>query len=483
MVLQILPAWFLGYHVTMTYPFDMPGKTTGVPDAAKADVLSVTSLNRLARSLLESNFPKVLVEGEISNLATPASGHWYFTLKDDRAQVRCAMFRNRNMSVRDKPENGLQIRLSGKLSIYEGRGDYQLIVDDMEHAGDGALRRAFEQLKARLLEEGLFAPENKKPVTDRFRHIAVISSPTGAVIRDILSVFRRRYPRGKITLIPVPVQGNEASAAIVKAISLANRLADKLALEAILIARGGGSLEDLQAFNEESVARAIFASQLPVVSAVGHEVDFSIADFVADLRAPTPSAGAELLSPDQQEMQQRLQRALVQHQRAMVKMMDFSRQQLHQLQRRLKHPGRKLQDLAQSTDLLEHRLLRSIKAALQLRQSRCRELLRALQGQSPGEKIRHLRARQDSVTARLLRITRQLMKDKSGHLEQLVHSLNAVSPLNVLARGYSITYRDNGEVLRTSDDVKKGDKLHSQLQSGKVTSQVLAIKKDSLSKS
>ncbi|MGY8786105.1 MAG: exodeoxyribonuclease VII large subunit, partial [Pseudomonadales bacterium] len=265
------------------------------------NILSVSGLNSMARSLLESNFPAVIVEGEISNLAVPSSGHWYLTLKDKSSQIRCAMFVNRNRMVRFKPENGKQIIVRGRLSIYEGRGDYQLILDGMEEAGDGALQRAFEQLKRKLHDEGLFADENKQQMQSHYQHIGVITSATGAAVQDILSVFARRFPATRITLLPVVVQGAGAANEIVNAIERANALAEKLGLQALIVGRGGGSLEDLQAFNEEPLARAISASELPICSAVGHEVDFTIADFVADLRAPTPSAAAELLSPNQED--------------------------------------------------------------------------------------------------------------------------------------------------------------------------------------
>jgi exodeoxyribonuclease VII large subunit len=241
------------YSEHKSYPYDK---------GYAENILSVSSLNRMARSLLESNFPAVIVEGEISNLALPSSGHWYLTLKDKSSQIRCAMFINRNRMVRFKPQNGNQIIVRGRLSIYEGRGDYQLLLDGMEEAGDGALQRAFEQLKAKLLGEGLFADTQKQTMLSHYRHVGVITSATGAAIQDILSVFARRFPATRITLLPVAVQGRDAADEIVSAIQLANKLTEKLGIEALIIGRGGGSLEDLQAFNEERVARAIFASDL-----------------------------------------------------------------------------------------------------------------------------------------------------------------------------------------------------------------------------
>ena len=267
------------------------------------EILSVGDLNRAARQLLEGQFAMVFVEGEISNFARPSSGHWYFTLKDSSAQLRCAMFRNRNQSIRFAPANGQQVIVRGKISLYEGRGEYQMIAEFLEEAGDGALRRAFDKLKSQLEAEGLFAEYTKKVIPAMPRHIAIITSPTGAAIRDVLQVLKRRFPAINVSVLPVAVQGDEAPAQIVRALSQANQYVED-PFDLILLTRGGGSLEDLWAFNTEPVARAIFASQLPVVCAVGHETDVSIADFVADLRAPTPSAAAELISPDGAEWQQ-----------------------------------------------------------------------------------------------------------------------------------------------------------------------------------
>ena len=328
------------------------------------NILSVSSLNRMARSLLESNFPAVIVEGEISNLALPSSGHWYLTLKDKSSQIRCAMFVNRNRMVRFKPQNGNQIIVRGRLSIYEGRGDYQLLLDGMEEAGDGALQRAFEQLKAKLLGEGLFADTQKQTMLSHYRHVGVITSATGAAIQDILSVFARRFPATRITLLPVAVQGKDAADEIVNAIQLANKLTEKLGIEALIIGRGGGSLEDLQAFNEERVARAIFASELPICSAVGHEVDFTIADFVADLRAPTPSAAAEQLSPDQAEYFELLFTYNTQFQSAIKLAIRQGTQRLVWIAKQLKHPDRRLQEQAQNLDRLDLRLRKAMKTLI-----------------------------------------------------------------------------------------------------------------------
>ncbi|MDT8427226.1 MAG: exodeoxyribonuclease VII large subunit [Pseudomonadales bacterium] len=403
---------------------------TRIEPAQDQDILSVSSLNQLARSLLEGHFPNVVVEGEISNLAIPASGHWYLTLKDDNAQVRCAMFRNRNLSVRFRPSNGIQVIVRGRLSIYEGRGDYQLILEGMEEAGAGALQRAFEQLKARLAKAGLFDPELKQPMPGCVRHVGVITSASGAAIRDILSVFARRFPAITITILPVPVQGAEAPAAIVAALQTANRRAKELGLDVLILSRGGGSLEDLQAFNEESVAQAIFASKLPVVSAVGHEVDFTIADFVADLRAPTPSAAAELLSPDQQEYWQWFSGYEQTLLGVITQILQTRHQTLKALARHLKHPGRKLQDHAQTLDRLESRLHQA---------------------------------------------TLRFLQQQATRLHALGRSLDSVSPLQTLHRGYSITRDQTGQVLRHNKNLSPGQLITTQLESGKILSKITEL--------
>lgn len=394
-------------------------------------VLSVSSLNRLARGLLEDCFPSVTVEGEISNLAVPGSGHWYLTLKDDSAQIRCAMFRNRNASVRFRPANGMQVVVRGKLSLYEGRGDYQLILDSMQDAGAGALQRAFDELKQKLAREGLFELALKQPIPDHCRHIAVITSPTGAVIRDIISVFRRRYPAMKITVFPVPVQGQESAPAIIRALHNAQRRQQDLGLDVVILARGGGSLEDLQAFNEESVARAIHACPLPVVSAVGHETDISIADFIADLRAPTPSAAAELLSPDQGQLRLTLQNQQDRLVRLMQTLLDQRNQQLDWLRKRLQHPDRRLQEQSQATTQLESRLQRAML---------------------------------------------RFLEQRRGNLQMLARNLENISPLQTLQRGYSITRTPEGKLISSSSQVEPGDEIISSLATGQIVSTVKEIK-------
>lgn len=437
-------------------------------------VLSVTNLNRMAKLLLEDNFPAVVVEGEISNLATPASGHWYLTLKDKTSQIRCAMFVNRNRLVRFKPQNGKQIIVRGRLSIYEGRGDYQLIADSMEDSGDGALRRAFEELKSKLQTIGLFDEDAKQEVHSSYDHIGVVTSPTGAAIRDILSVFERRFPATLVTLFPVSVQGAEAKQEIVNAIETANRLRGKLGVQALIISRGGGSLEDLQAFNEEDVAQAIFASDLPITSAVGHEIDFTIADFVADLRAPTPSAAAEQLSPSQFEYLEILQSYLQQFTRTIGKRLQSADRTLALMYKQLKRPDRRLQEHAQKLDRFEGQLQLAIRNRIALQHSELLQLKRGLQFITPLSRIRQLL---DQVGAKLRTMERSMQADvqiRQAKLGELSRGLEAVSPLNTLSRGYSITYNADMKVIRQSDDVKTGSEITSRLKKGSIVSTVKA---------
>ena len=444
------------------------------PQFEDEKVLSVTNLNRMAKLLLEDNFPAVVVEGEISNLATPASGHWYLTLKDKTSQIRCAMFVNRNRLVRFKPQNGKQIIVRGRLSIYEGRGDYQLIADSMEDSGDGALRRAFEELKSKLQTIGLFDEDAKQEVHSSYDHIGVVTSPTGAAIRDILSVFERRFPATLVTLFPVSVQGAEAKREIVNAIETANRLRGKLGVQALIISRGGGSLEDLQAFNEEDVAQAIFASDLPITSAVGHEIDFTIADLVADLRAPTPSAAAEQLSPSQFEYLEILQSYLQQFTRTIEKRLQSTDRTLALMYRQLKRPDRRLQEHAQKLDRFEGQLQLAIRNRIALQHSELLQLKRGLQFSTPLSRIRQLL---DQVGAKLKTMERSMQADvqiRQAKLSELSRGLEAVSPLNTLSRGYSITYNADMKVICQSDDVKIGSEITSRLKKGSIVSTVKA---------
>jgi exodeoxyribonuclease VII large subunit len=450
--------------------------TYASPPSPNADsrVLSVTQLNRLARQLLEEHFPAVLVEGEISNLSMPSSGHWYFTLKDAGAQVRCAMFRNRNMFVRLRPRDGMKLLVKARLSLYEGRGDYQLIVESLEETGAGALRRAFEQLKQKLLQEGLFASERKRPLPSLPRHIAVITSPTGAAIRDVLSVLRRRFPATLVTIVPVQVQGQSSAAELTAAVQRVNRREHCLVdVDVILLTRGGGSLEDLWSFNDETLARAIAASALPVVSAVGHEVDFTIADFVADLRAPTPSAAAELLSPHQDDYLQLLRTWEARLQTLTKTRITQLNRQLAAVSRLLRHPGRRLQQQSQRLDELETRLRRAALSRQVALQRRLQLAMLRFKQQAPGQRV----ARQQQALRQQLEHLHRAMQHRLRYGRQQLaaksQALQTVSPLATLGRGYSITRDAAGHVLHSYAEATVGSTIETQLAQGKVLSQVL----------
>ena len=430
--------------------------------------LTVSQLNRQARTLLESHFDFVWVEGEVSNFAAPGSGHWYFSLKDGTAQVRCAMFRNRNQRVRFTPENGDAIRLRCRVSLYEGRGEFQLIVEHMEHAGAGALQAAFEKLKAKLLAEGLFNPENKKPLPESVSHLGIVTSPTGAAIHDILTVLKRRCPAIAVSVLPVSVQGEGAAPEIAQAIENANRWQreGKVQLDALIVGRGGGSLEDLWAFNEEIVARAIAASDLPVISAVGHEVDFSIADMVADHRAATPSAAAELLSPDQREWQQRLEQIEANLVRLIKRKLASAATELEHLRKRLKHPGAQLREQAQRLDDLEQRLVLAQKNLLQRRRAELSVLESRLQARSPLPRLQQLQRDTTQLQQRLEAAMQHKLQQAGERLAHLAQLLDSLSPLGTLQRGYAIVTDQEGKVLTDAATVDVGDRVQARLAKG-----------------
>ena len=430
--------------------------------------LSVSQLNRQARTLLESHFDFVWVEGEVSNFVAPSSGHWYFSLKDGGAQVRCAMFRNRNQRLRFTPGNGDAIRLRCRVSLYEGRGEFQLIVEHLEHAGAGALQAAFEQLKVRLQAEGLFDAERKKPLPTSVSRLGVVTSPTGAAIHDILTVLQRRCPAIEIYILPVAVQGDTAAAEIAAAIERANRWQGegKIDIDALIVGRGGGSLEDLWAFNEEVVARAIAASTLPIVSAVGHEVDFSIADMVADQRAATPSAAAELLSPDQREWLERLRAIELTLERQIRRKLADAAKELEHLKRRLKHPGAQLREQSQRLDDLEQRLILAQRNLLRQRANELALLQSRLLAQSPLSRIQQGQQQLAGLQQRMEAAIRKRLDDAGTRLAHLAQMLDSLSPLATLQRGYAIVTDAGGKVISDSSEVAVGTQVRARLARG-----------------
>ena len=436
------------------------------------EVLTVSQLNQRARLLLEDVFPRVWVEGELSNIARPASGHVYFTLKDRSAQVRCAIFKQQASRVRDLLRDGLLVRVRGRVSLYEGRGDYQMILDSVEAAGDGALRLAFEALKTALQAEGLFAQERKQALPKYPQRIGVITSPSGAVLHDIVSVFARRAPHVQLTLIPTAVQGREATTQIVRALALA----DSAQYDALILARGGGSLEDLWCFNEELVARAVADCKTPIVSAIGHETDISISDFVADIRAPTPSAAAELLAPDRAELLNRLRSAERQLGLRANEALTRKRIQLQHLRQRLRHPRERLQQHNQRLDDLTLRLQRAIRTQLQRRNQNYNHLQARLAVQHPQEALTAHQQQLKNLRLRLARATESNLKQTKQRLHALLQTLHVVSPLATLDRGYSILMTENKQhIIRSIDAVEPTQTVQARLADGYLTLQVQAI--------
>ncbi len=440
------------------------------------NIFSVSSLNRSVADLLEQEFSWIWVEGEISNLAQPASGHIYFSLKDRSAQVSCAMFKGRKRTLKFQPENGNQVLVRAKVSLYQPRGNYQLIVDRMEEAGDGALRRQFEELKIKLAGEGLFEDSSKQEIPELPEGIAIITSQSGAAIHDVLSVIERRFPSIPVKLFPVPVQGVEAAPAICNAIQLIDQAVSDGALncDVILLVRGGGSLEDLWSFNEESVARAIYHCSVPIVSGVGHEVDVTIADFVADVRAATPTAAAETITPDQSSWQQSFdwyQQRLTQLVSDKAARYQEKTQWLHQrLQQQ--HPQTQLNRSQQRSDELRQRLLRISRSMLDARQSKLTVLNAKLGAHNPTLLIKQNRQTTRYLTVRLQQATLNLFAQKKSLLANAARTLNTVSPLQTLERGYSITLDNKGAPIVSIDQVKTNDTIETRLHNGSIISHV-----------
>ncbi|MCQ8105185.1 exodeoxyribonuclease VII large subunit [Methylomonas sp. SURF-2] len=438
-------------------------------------VYSVSQLNREAKRLLAAHFMTVRVEGEVSNFSAPSSGHWYFSLKDARAQIRCAMFRGQQQGLGFKPGNGDLVVVSAQVSLYEPRGDYQLVVEHMERAGDGALRQAFERLKNKLLAEGLFDDSRKREIPLIPRQIGVITSAGGAAIHDILTVLRRRFPAVPVLIYPVAVQGDAARFEISAALEQANRRAEA---DVLILARGGGSLEDLWAFNEEMVARAIAASRIPVISGIGHEVDFSIADFVADLRAPTPSAAAEHAVPNQTEWLsgfQFMENQLLEKLRGQLAQ---QRQRLSWLDKSLQrqHPGEKLQRNAQRLDELELRLQKSARRTLlQAEQQLALNSQKLMQFQPTANIFQHRRTL-DFYRQRLEKAMSAKLSSLRQRQSGIGQTLHAVSPLATLERGYAIVkQQSSGRIVKSAADIAENELLETRLAQGRIVSLVKKV--------
>ncbi len=439
-------------------------------------IYTVSRLNRETRYLLNECFGSLWIEGEISNLSAPSSGHLYFTLKDAEAQVRCAMFRPQVRFLAKKPQNGAHVLARAQVGLYEPRGDFQLVVETIEPAGDGALLRAFEALKQRLAAEGLFDAGHKKPIPDLPRCVGVVASPTGAAVRDVLTVLKRRFPAIPVILFPAKAQGAEAKYEIADALALADRL--KLC-DVLILARGGGSLEDLWAFNEESVARAIHACEIPVITGIGHEIDFTIADFVADLRAPTPSAAAEAASPDRAEWQERFRRLQSRLGQSLGNTLERHGRNLDFLEQRLRrvHPEQRLSTQSQRLDELEARLDRALRNRLIQARGRLDAQSARILKHDPQPRLAFLAVENQRLALRLAAAMDRALETRERRTAEIGHRLQAISPLATLARGYAIaSHPETGRIVRSHREVRPGDRLDIRLLEGGLTSVVETVR-------
>ncbi|MCE7901380.1 MAG: exodeoxyribonuclease VII large subunit [Gammaproteobacteria bacterium PRO9] len=430
-------------------------------------VLTVSQLNRMVRQLLEQDLAVLWVEGEVSNLARPASGHLYFSLKDDRAQIRCALFRGRGRNAEIPVANGHQVLVRGRVSLYEPRGDYQLIVDHLEPAGEGLLRRRLEELKQRLAAEGLFDTGRKQALPPLPRRIGVITSPSGAAIRDVLHILKRRFPAIPVILYPVQVQGEQAKFDVVEALATATRRAE---CDVLIVARGGGSLEDLWAFNEEMVARAIAACPIPIVSGVGHEVDVTIADLVADVRAPTPSGAAELVVPDGRDWLRRVEKLEQNLVAATTRQVAARVTDWRTLRARLDrcHPGVQLRQQAQRLDELRGQLGLALRNRLQMDHLRVRTAIARLRGLSPVVRLGIAATRVATARRRLGSALQARLAAPANRLAALSGRLRGISPLKTLERGYAIVLDGVGTVIRSASQVKAGDEISARVAEGEI---------------
>lgn len=437
-------------------------------------IFTVSRLNQTVRLLLEREVGQVWISGEISNFTQPASGHWYFTLKDDTAQVRCAMFRNSNRRVTFRPQHGQQILVRASITLYEPRGEYQIIVESMQPAGEGLLQQKYEQLKAKLAAEGLFDQQSKQPLPSPAHCVGVITSKTGAALHDILHVLKRRDPSLPVVIYPTAVQGEDAPGQIVRAIELAN---SRQECDVLIVGRGGGSLEDLWSFNDERVARAIFASRIPIVSAVGHETDVTIADFVADLRAPTPSAAAEMVSRNQLELLRQLQSGQQRLEMAMDYYLANRTRRFTQLEHRLQqqHPQLRLARQQTVLERLRQRMTYAMDTQLKRSGQRQQRMTQRLNQHSPQPRIHRAQNRVQQLEYRLAQLMSARLSATRERFGNTVTYLEAVSPLSTLARGYSVTTATDGNVLKQTKQVKAGDLLTTRLADGWVESEVKGV--------
>ena len=440
------------------------------------DIYDVTRLNREVRTILEGSFPLIWVQAEISNLVRPASGHMYFSLKDKQSQVRCAMFRHRNRSLKFEPENGASVLVRANVSLYEDRGEYQLIIEHMEPAGDGLLQIAFEELKQRLFSEGLFDEIHKKIIPHMPMTIGVITSPTGAALRDILSIMQRRFPAATIIVYPTAVQGEEAADQIIKMLKVATQRNE---CDVLILARGGGSLEDLWVFNNEKVARALFHCLIPVVTGIGHEIDFTIADFVADQRAATPSAAAELVSPDQIQIKE----SLLEKSRKLLQIIsdkiDTHKLNIAQLNRQLSNPARDIQTFNQRLDVLNMRMMHLVQSSIDFHKNKLSEIKLKLTLNNPAQSVQFYYEKCTQIKQQLQHCIKYNLRQFNSRLDNLSKTLDAISPLASLNRGYAIVNKiENDEIVRSVDQLREGDAVLTRFSNGHTHSIINKINKN-----
>ncbi|MBR9907728.1 MAG: exodeoxyribonuclease VII large subunit [Gammaproteobacteria bacterium] len=428
-------------------------------------IFTVYGLNTEVRQVLEQGFGSIWLVGEISNFASPSSGHWYFTLKDERAQIRAAMFRNANQRVRIRPQHGMQVLVRAKLTVYEPRGDYQLIIEHMEDAGAGLLQQKYEQLKAKLQGEGLFDPAHKQPLPESIKKVGVITSPTGAAVRDILAVLKRRDPSVEVIIYPSAMQGQAATGEL---LHMLQRAISRNEVDALIMARGGGSLEDLWCFNDEQLAYALHSCPIPTISAVGHEVDFTICDFVADVRAPTPSAAAELVSRDQRETLQRISNLAHRVEQAWARYFRQYQQHQQHLAVRLQqqHPQRQLQQNNQRLDELSARVQLAMRRLLQQQQRQQTQLASRLSTVHPERRLAPLQQQQQQLKQRLQLAMSQLLKQQRQRFQSLSQGLHMVSPLQTIERGYAVVRKADGAVVRNPAELATGEAFQVKVAAG-----------------
>jgi len=453
----------------------MPQDSAPHPLDFSRDIYSVSRLNREARAVLEGGFPLLWVEGELSNLAQPVSGHIYFSLKDPAAQVRCAMFRSKRLLLGFRPANHQQVLVRARVGLYEGRGEFQLIVEHMEPAGEGALRLQFERLRQKLAAEGLFDESQKRPLPSIPRQVGLITSPTGAAVRDLLTVLERRFPALPVLIYPAQVQGQSAAEELAAALELASKRAE---CDVLILARGGGSLEDLQAFNDEALARAIRRSAIPVVTGIGHEIDLSIADLAADRRGATPSAAAELVSPSAQHMTERVRACGQRLEGALMRELAARRQRFTAAERhlRLLHPLGRLRSQQQRVDELQHRLTTAVESRLAAARGRLDPLALRARGASPQGELARRRLILDALGRRLDEAMDRILDAHGQRLARAVQGLEARSPLATLTRGFAILRRvPTGQVITDAGRLAPGDRVDARLARGSLVLEVAEV--------